>query len=65
MIASPAMRLPLHSTLLLTSLALLTHCAHSKGPALAAGPAPVAATTQGPVQGLAYTDGSAAFLGIP
>ncbi|HEX8825031.1 MAG TPA: carboxylesterase/lipase family protein [Archangium sp.] len=49
----------------LACLALLTHCAHSKGPAPASGPGPVVTTHRGPVQGLAYTDGSAAFLGIP
>ncbi|QRN96042.1 carboxylesterase family protein [Archangium violaceum] len=61
------MRLPFRLSLLssLAALALLTHCAHSKGPALASGPAPVVATDKGPVRGLAYADGSAAFLGIP
>ncbi|WP_434386824.1 carboxylesterase/lipase family protein [Melittangium boletus] len=43
---------------------LLTHCAHS-GPRPAPGPAPVVPTAAGPVQGIAYEDGSAAFLGIP
>jgi len=49
---------------LLTLPLLLTHCAH-KGPTPARGPAPVVSTSGGPVQGLAYEDGSAAFLGIP
>jgi para-nitrobenzyl esterase len=49
----------------LACLALLTHCAHSKGPVPATGPGPVVATHRGPVQGQAYADGSAAFLGIP
>ncbi|EPX60330.1 putative carboxylesterase [Cystobacter fuscus DSM 2262] len=54
------------SRILLSScLLLLTHCAHSNGPALAEGPAPVVETGRGPVQGLAYADGGAAFLGIP
>jgi para-nitrobenzyl esterase len=54
------------SRILLSScLVLLTHCAHSNGPALAKGPAPVVETGRGPVQGLAYEDGTAAFLGIP
>jgi para-nitrobenzyl esterase len=51
--------------LLSSCLLLLTHCAHSRGPALAKGPAPVVETARGPVQGLAYEDGTAAFLGIP
>ncbi|PTL81763.1 carboxylesterase family protein [Vitiosangium sp. GDMCC 1.1324] len=61
------MRIPVRVSLpsQLLFLLLLTHCAHSSGPAPANGPAPVVATTQGPVQGLAYVDGSAAFLGIP
>jgi para-nitrobenzyl esterase len=43
---------------------LLTHCAHT-GPTMAKGAPPVVATAAGPVEGLAYEDGSAAFLGIP
>lgn len=58
------MRLPARLSLL-PFLLLLTHCAHSSGPALATGPAPVVDTDRGPVRGLAYMDGSAAFLGIP
>lgn len=49
----------------LSCLALLTHCAHSKGPELVTGSGPVVTTERGPVRGLAYVDGSAAFLGIP
>jgi para-nitrobenzyl esterase len=59
------MLLPVRLSLLLASLLFLTHCAHSTGPARATGPGPVVSTQRGPVQGVGYGDGSAAFLGIP